>query len=77
MKIQMIRTVTLFWAFDDEQLPLDQQRAEPAQSSMVLMKRLRAGKEAEEVAEATQMQDDSVSAAARVETDPTSSKDQT
>ena len=40
------------------------------------MKRIRAEKDAEKIAEATQMQDDSVGAAARMETDPTSSEDQ-
>ena len=60
-------------AFGDQYLPPDQQRAEPVPSSMALMRRIRVERDAEEVAEATQMQDDSVGAATRMETDPTSS----
>ena len=57
------------WALGEEQLPPSQQRAEPAESTMVLMKRIEANREAQKISDAAQMQVDSVSAAEPAETE--------
>ena len=66
------------WAFGEEHLPRSQQRADPAESTMVLMRRIRANKEAQNISDADQMQTDSVSAVEPAETEriPSESQEQ-
>ena len=57
------------WALGDEQLPPSQQRAEPAESTLILMKRIEANRGMQKISDAAEMQVDSVSAAEPAETE--------
>ena len=57
------------WAIGDEHLPPGQQRAEPAESTVILMKLMEANREMQKISDAEEMQVESVTAAGPAETE--------